>query len=242
MYSYSYESRALFVCFPSPCLYLELRDIALMRETAGGPHFLPPLFAGNVVTHLLETLQQQPSPSRLVVEVLRALSVVAKSLWEETHRDYQPLQNALADMLFARPSINLFAQILAQQNISPMPTLLSEQILLILHIFGRAGSHAHRYGNACIKAGILDLLASMLSAFVPHYSRAVEPQALELVDSPSHPPKIWFVPLLDAITSLIKESPYRTARFLYSRDVLTLFPTTGIVRADLEVRLLKGLV
>jgi len=183
----------------------------------GGPSIVAPLVAGGVIEPLLSALSPASVPARLVVETLRAIHVIAEALTAGLEHESSHMAEALEDQLFFKPTIDSFAEILSQRGCS---TAINDQFMLTTRIIG-CSVRSKKSRESLVKAGILDILASKLAAYitmqVPHSPALLPPP----------PPRASLPYLLDSITHIIRGSSYRSIRLIYNKDIYGLFPTSS---------------
>jgi hypothetical protein len=181
----------------------------------GGPSIVTPLVAGGVIEPLLSALSPTSVPARLVVETLRAIHVIADAFTSGLEPESSHMAETLENQLFSKPTIDSFAEILSQRGCS---TAINDQFVLTTRIIG-CSVRSKKSRETLVKAGILDILASKLAAYitmqVPHSPALLPPP----------PPRASLPHLLDSITHIIRGSSYRSMRLIYNKDIYGLFPT-----------------
>ncbi|KAF1970099.1 ARM repeat-containing protein [Bimuria novae-zelandiae CBS 107.79] len=173
----------------------------------GGPAFIPPLLAGQVVPPLLEALAPAETPPQLLAATLRALDQLVDAAARGTGDE-----DAITPHLYTRPVAARLAEILAQP--APASRLVHQQRSLAARLIAKTcREQAHR--KLLLDQGVLDLLAAHMAA-------------IAAADDPSKgkkhaEPSIHLADLLDAISAIVKDSHYNTARFVYSPHIQSLF-------------------
>lgn len=198
----------------------------------GGPAFVAPLLAGNILPPLLEALSPSEVPPKLIVSALRTLILIADAItldkpWTETIDGPLRLTPAysIPGQIYAKPVVDSFAEILAQSSASAN---VHQQISLTAQLIFKTCKEDHQQ-RMLLNAGILELLASKLATIASSGD-----SSLRAVGSESRPfsrdalPSIYLADILQAIGAIIQNSYYRTARFLYSPSVISVFPVTKV--------------
>lgn len=183
----------------------------------GGPAFVTPLLAGNVLPPLLEALSPSETPAKLLVTTLRTLSQIVDAVAHEG-----PLGGSLQDILirhiYTKPVVESLAEILAQP--SPWSRTVHLQMSFVARLITRT-CREEGHKKMLLDAGVLDLLTARLAAMAaaddpspPQHSSSHHADAL---------PRAYLADILEAISSIIKHSHYNTARFVYSQHIQNLF-------------------
>ena len=124
---------------------------------------------------------------------------------------------AFAQEIYAKNSIKSLVNILAQ--LSSAETV-KKQILLVSQLIART-CKTNQHRNLLLKVGALDQLVARFAATAV-FVDGKNPEHANL-DLPPPVDKDGLFLLLEAITTIIQYSDYRTMRFLYSPDVLSVF-------------------
>ncbi|KAH8716958.1 hypothetical protein GQ44DRAFT_688435 [Phaeosphaeriaceae sp. PMI808] len=189
----------------------------------GGPAFIAPLLAGNVLPPLLEALHSSETPSKLVTTTLKTLNQIVDAVAQErpgvgsdtTLRS--TLASSVSEHIYARPVIENLANILSQPAGSITARQQTSSTVQLLMKTCQEENHK----RMLVEAGILDLLATNLTAF------ATADASLHMQDTDTEPPNLlprtYLPDILEAIAAIIKDSYYYTARFLYSAPIQQLF-------------------
>ncbi|KAF2398154.1 ARM repeat-containing protein, partial [Trichodelitschia bisporula] len=192
----------------------------------GGLSFVRPIVAGGVLPALLSAFSPRTVPPRLLLETLRALSVIAEALVTDAQpAEQRPLLASLTGLLYSRQTVECFAEILGQRSSSKV---IEEQMVLTMGIFSLTLTHSNTLAqcqDALLKGRVLDLLASRLAAIVSSRGHTFNPLEEEQMEDlmPLHPNS--FLPhLLEAIAAIVQCSMYKTLRLLYSPDLNQVFP------------------
>lgn len=100
-----------------------------------------------------------------------------------------------------------------------------EQIGLAAELISKT-CREDEYRNFLVKAGALDLLAAHFAAHVSA-SSLVSPviEVSAIASFPPAPSKSNFLHIVSAIASIIANSNYRAARFVYSQPIVAIFPS-----------------
>ena len=191
-------------------------------HSPGGKRFIAPLVAGNIPEFLLAFLVPDAIPPRLAVESLRAIAVMVGHLAVDQLGDYSGVQEQVIDQMLSPSSLDSLVQILAQDG---RDSIQDEQFVLVLQILRCAVAGEPKRQASLVSVGILDLLASKLAAWMVSNEFVFRGQAAALLKSlPPPPSKSSYCDIVLTVAAVVKGSPYRSARFFYSRDILLLFP------------------
>ncbi|ORY18006.1 armadillo-type protein [Clohesyomyces aquaticus] len=189
----------------------------------GGPALVAPLLNGNVFPPLLEALSPSQTPPKLVMTTLRTIEQIVDAVAQEkpTESSDGPVRTSLSssvsEQLYTKQVADNFAEILAQTSRS---SSVQQQIWSVTKLIIKT-CHDEHQKKLLLEAGILDLLAGKLAAMAL-------PEAQALRNEPRNPsreqlPSIYLADVLDAISAIIKDSHYNTARFLYSQPIQQAF-------------------
>ncbi|KAF2710878.1 ARM repeat-containing protein [Pleomassaria siparia CBS 279.74] len=190
----------------------------------GGPAFVAPMLAGNILPPLLEAISLNETPSKLLIAILRTLNQIVDAIAQEkpwTDSSDGPLPSSLSisvyEQIYAKSVIESFAQILSQASSS---TAVHQQISSTAKLIIKTCREEDQR-KALLDAGILDLLANKLAAIAAcdelnegMKTRVAGPEVLPLVYLPD---------ILEAISAIIRDSHFNTARFLYAQPIQKLF-------------------
>ncbi|KAH7117995.1 armadillo-type protein [Dendryphion nanum] len=190
----------------------------------GGPAFVAPLLQGDIFPPLLETLSPTEVPSKLILATLRTLNQIADAVaqekpWLDTTDTplSSSLSSAVYEHIYTKSVVESLAGILSQHTSS---LTVQQQISLTSKLIAKTCQEGE-YKKLLFEAGILDLLAVKLAAMA-----AVDAQALRLDSRSSlrdELPVMYLSDILEAISAIIRDSHYHTARFLYSQPIQQLF-------------------
>ncbi|KAJ5899799.1 hypothetical protein N7495_004543 [Penicillium taxi] len=205
----------------------------------GGPCFLAPIFASNVLSHLLDILSSPDCPPFFCISILRLLNTIADRLPLQS-QDQLLRDTRLADLVFA-PETNISAlrRIIAQDYASPHGLAAIE---LTAALIGKlCAEEIHK--NALAEYGVLDALAIKIASFVVAQGFAL-PGAEKHVEDlgalgklpPPAPVSARLAPILRAVTVIIEHSKWRADHFLSSPGIVTVFPKQkpGFAPADIK--------
>jgi hypothetical protein len=194
-----------------------------MRYT-GGPAFIAPLLAGNVLPPLLEALRLSETPAKLVTTTMRTLNQIVDAVaqekpWVDTSdtSSRPTLASAVSQQIYVRPVVENLAEMLSQ----PAGTMkANQQISLTIRLLMKTCQEDHQK-KMLVDAGILDILATKLTVI------AAADEAVQDTDAKTSSrdqlPRTCLPDILEAIAAIIKDSHYYTARFLYSQSTQQLF-------------------
>jgi hypothetical protein len=190
----------------------------------GGPAFVAPLLAGNVLPPLLEALRPSETPAKLVTTTVRTLNQIVDAVAQEKPwvdmsdtSSRSTLAAAVSEHIYTRPVVESLAEILSQ----PAVTInAKQQISLVVRLFLKTCQEENQK-KMLVDAGILDILATKLTAFAAsnesQHDVDAKPSSLDQL------PRTVLPEILEAIAAIIKDSYFYTARFLYSQPVQELF-------------------
>jgi hypothetical protein len=194
-----------------------------MRHT-GGPAFVAPLLAGHVLPPLLEALWPSETPSKLVTTTLKTLNQIVDAVnqekpWLDTSdsSSRSSLAFAVNEAIYTRPVIDSLAEILAQ----PAGTMkANQQIDSTIRLIMKTCVEDNQK-KMLVDAGVLDLLADKLAAVAAMDDRI--PATEWKQSNREQLPRACLPDILEAISVIIRDSHFYTARFLYSHAIQQLF-------------------
>ncbi|KAH8178338.1 armadillo repeat protein [Sarocladium implicatum] len=206
----------------------KLQALQLVASFAnGGPAFLDPMHAANIVPAILTNIAPDENPPQIVVAALRALSdiVDAAGLAPRTC----PLdRTTLADLVFVQEHIESLTALLALPS---SRYLCQTQVSLAAGLIGRL-CQDDRHRQALTMAGALDALSSRLASFALAQGHVVPgAEALAhndgMVKAFPEPAQSTakMEPILFAIARILGESKYRAHRLVFSPSILAVFPS-----------------
>ncbi|KAF2180199.1 ARM repeat-containing protein [Zopfia rhizophila CBS 207.26] len=192
----------------------------------GGPAFVTPLLAGNILPPLLEALSPNEVSPKLIVATLRTLTLIVDAMAHEkpwTDSSDGPLRpsisNTISEQIYTRQVMDRLAEILSQTSQSPtVHQQISATTKLIINT-----CREERQRKLLLEAGTLDILATKLAAIAlaDAQSLRMEPRT----PSGDELPVVILPDIMEAIATIITDSYYHTARFLYSQPIQRLFGT-----------------
>ncbi|KAL6708305.1 hypothetical protein ACN47E_003229 [Coniothyrium glycines] len=190
----------------------------------GGPAFINPILNGNILPPLLEALRPSETPPKLVTTTLKTLNQIADAVaqerpWADVLEpcSRSSLVFAVNESIYTEVVIGSLAEILMQP---PGSTRVHQQTELVVKLIMKTcREHAQR--KMLFELGILDLLADKLVAIA-----AADDRIPSTGSQPSD--REYFSPTLladviEAISAIIKDSHFYTARFLYAQSMQQLF-------------------
>lgn len=199
----------------------QLNSIEKLTYYIGGPAFISPLLAGGVLPSLLEALRLGETPSKLVTTTLMTLNQVVDAVAQEKpwldSSAPSTLAYAVNEQLYTKPVIESLAEILAQ----PAGTIKANQQInaAVRLIMKTCQDDAAK--RMLVEANILDTLAGKLAAIAAADESSQDPETKPA--SRDQLPRSSLSDILEAISAIIKDSHYYTARFLYSQSTQQLF-------------------
>jgi hypothetical protein len=183
-----------------------------------------PMLVGEILPPLLEAISPNETPSKLLVATLRTLNQITDAISQEkpwTDTSDGPLRSSLSifvyEQIYTKAVIESFAEILAQT--SPSSAVHQQISWTAKLIITTCREEDQR--KMLLDAGILDLLATKLAAIaaVDEQSRRIEQRNAVSEELP-----LMYLPdILEAISAIIRDSHFNTARFLYSQPIQQLF-------------------
>jgi hypothetical protein len=182
------------------------------------------MLAGEVLPPLLEAISPNETPSKLLVATLRTLNQITDAISQEkpwTDTSDGPLRSSLSifvyEQIYTKAVIESLAEILAQTSSS---SAVHQQISWTAKLIITTCREEDQR-KLLLDAGILDLLATKLAAIaaVDEQSRRVEQKSAVGEELPL----VYLPDILEAISAIIRDSHFNTARFLYSQPIQQLF-------------------
>ncbi|CAO2648448.1 Nn.00g077150.m01.CDS01 [Neocucurbitaria sp. VM-36] len=188
----------------------------------GGPAFVTPLLAGDILPPLLEALRPSETPAKLVTTTVRTLNQIVDAVAQEKPwvdmsdtSSRASLAFAVNEHIYTNQAIESLAEILAQ---SPGTTRVNQQIESAVRLIMKT-CREEGQKKLLVDAGILDLLAEKLAAVA-----ATDDSLPETKQSTRDKlPSACLPDILEAVSVIIKDSHFYTARFLYSQPIQQLF-------------------
>jgi hypothetical protein len=192
------------------------------------------MLAEEILPSLLEAISPNETPSKLLVATLRTLNQITDATAQEkpwTDSSDSPLRSAFVyTHIYINPVIESFAEILAQTSPS---TVVHQQISWTAKLIIKSCQEDDQR-KMLLDAGILDLLATKLAAIaaVDEQSRRIEQRSSVRDELPL----MYLSDILEAISTIIRDSHFNTARFLYSQPIQQLFgwPKSGSIGQPYE--------
>ena len=174
---------------------------------SGGPTFLAPIFASDILPTLLSILSSLDCPERFVLPILRLLNTIADRLPLQ-NQDQWPRDTRLADIVFAPETVGAIRRIVAR-NYGPPGSQASIELAAAL-IGKLCTEEIHK--TTLAECGVLDALAVKIASFVIAQGFVLpgaedhlnEPGALGDFPPPA-PASARLAPILRAITVIIEQ-------------------------------------
>jgi hypothetical protein len=190
----------------------------------GGPAFVAPLLAGDVLPPLLEALRPGETASKLVTTTLKTLNQIVDAVAQEKPwldmseaSSRSSLAFAVNESIYARSVVESLAEILAQSG----GTLkANQQIESAVRLIMKTCREENQK-KMLVDAGILDLLADKLAAVAATDDAIPTTEAKH--SNREQLPRSCLPDILETISAIIRDSHFYTARFLYSHSVQQLF-------------------
>ncbi|KAJ5576367.1 hypothetical protein N7535_003293 [Penicillium sp. DV-2018c] len=204
----------------------------------GGPTFLTPLFASNILPSLLTILSSSDCPVSFGLPILRLVNTIADRLPLQSQEQW-PRDTQLADLVFAPANITSLRRIISQEY----KDLRSQTAIeLAAALIGKLCTE-ETHKTALAELGVLDALALKIASFVVSKGFVLpgaeahlkEPGALEALPSPA-PESAKLAPILRAVAVIIEQSKWRAEHFLSSPGIVTVFPkqVPGFAPSDIK--------
>jgi hypothetical protein len=182
------------------------------------------LLAGDVLPPLLEALRPSETPSKLVTTTLKTLNQIIDAVAQEKpwvdvsdSSSRSSLVFAVNESMYTKSVIESLAEILAQSAGTMKVNQQIESTIRLVMKTCREESHK----KMLVDAGILDLLADKLAAIAATDDLLPTTEAKQ--SQREQLPQACLSDVMEAISAIIKDSHYYTARFLYSQSIQQLF-------------------
>ncbi|PVH99642.1 ARM repeat-containing protein [Periconia macrospinosa] len=182
----------------------------------GGPAFITPLLIGDALSPLLEALSPTEIPPKLVLTTLRTLNQIVdavaqeKSWWDSS----TTLSHKVTQQLYTKAVIGSLSEIFEQSSRS---RTVYQQISSAAQLIVKTCREKSQR-KLLLEAGVLELLSEIMADI----AAADDPSRLQ---DPNHHalPRMYLSDILEAISAIIKDSHYNSARFLYSPPIQNVF-------------------
>ncbi|KAH0014254.1 ARM repeat-containing protein, partial [Aureobasidium melanogenum] len=191
----------------APDTHIQLQTTLIVASLADeGAAFVAPILHSNLVQPISLYLSPPAAPSTsLVTASLRTLNALAVSWTSSPNPD--PI---FVSHVLNKNTLTSFLKILRR----PLPTSIEQQhIALVSTLIATCYAHCRQLRSALVHHGILDALASNLASFALVYN--INPQ--------SNHNKLDIAALLNAISTIIRDSTYRAHRLIFSDDLRRIF-------------------
>lgn len=190
----------------SPDAEAQLQATLIVASLAEeGAAFVAPILDSNCVQPLLLSLPPRSSLPKLITASLRAVNALAVSWTLSSSPD-----PSFVHHVFTKYTIASFLDILRQ----PLPTAKQQlHIALTSSLLATCCGYSDQLRSALVHQGLLDALATNLASFALVYNR--NPQ--------SNHAQLDITALLDAISSIVRDSTYRAHRLIFSNDLRPIF-------------------
>ncbi|KAL1840763.1 hypothetical protein VTJ49DRAFT_155 [Mycothermus thermophilus] len=203
----------------------------------GGSAFLAPLHAAGVVPAIIPAISPNDNPSQVVLAALRMLSSMTASA--RLAQDADKTTSHLADVLFSTRSLEALCAILSQDS----PDFgIQEQKRLVAGLISRL-CKTTKDQNALAESGVLDALATILASFAVARGEVI-PGAevlgradglVDFIPRPA-PPGADLASVLDALSTIVVHSRFRSYLLLQSPSILAVFPWAEFTAPAPETR------
>ncbi|KAL2131298.1 hypothetical protein VTI74DRAFT_5282 [Chaetomium olivicolor] len=203
----------------------------------GGAAFLGPLHAAGVVPTILPAISPADNHPKIVLNALRTLRNIAESA------QFAPPGlddvSGLADALFASPYLDYLCAILSQDSTE---AAVQAQKHVVTSLISRLCRGPQRQ-NALADSGILDALATMLASFIVERGEVVPGAEIvgrvdglaDLIPPPA-PRGADLASVLEAVSTIIADSRFRSCLLLSSPAVMAVMPSIDFAPISTESR------
>ncbi|KAJ5738090.1 hypothetical protein N7493_001245 [Penicillium malachiteum] len=204
-----------------------LQAILVVASLAqGGPTFLSPIFASDIIPTLLSIISSPDCPQSFCLPILRLVNTIADRLPLQS-QDQWPRDTRLADSIFAPETVGAIRRIIAQAYGNSASQACIE---LAAALIGKlCTEEVHK--TTLAECGVLDALAVKIASFVVAKGFVLPGAEGHLRDPgalgefpPAAPASARLAPILRAVTVIIEQSKSRAEHFLSSPGVVTVFP------------------
>ncbi|KAJ5726617.1 uncharacterized protein N7483_007974 [Penicillium malachiteum] len=205
-----------------------LQAILIVASLAqGGPTFLSPIFASDIIPTLLSIISSPDCPQSFCLPILRLLNTIADRLPLQS-QDQWPRDTRLADSVFAAETVGAIRRIIAQAYGNAASQACIE---LAAALIGKlCTEEVHK--TTLAECGVLDALAVKIASFVVAEGFVLPGAEGHLRDPgalgefpPAAPASARLAPILRAVTVIIEQSKSRAEHFPF-------FPWSVIVRIE----------
>ncbi|KAL8719109.1 MAG: hypothetical protein Q9225_003844 [Loekoesia sp. 1 TL-2023] len=190
-----------------------LQAIIIVGSLAhGGPVYIPPIKAAGVIVPMLSLLSSTESSASTVLAILRTLNTIADAS-ARVHLNAKDRYKGIFHSLYTDEVLASIVQLLSQSSTSYS---VQQQTALAAALIAKTCRHESQR-NILVRTGVLDALASRLSAFVaaPDYpSFTARRAASENPGIVSATAQLQLAPILGAIGTIITTSRSRALHFL----------------------------
>ncbi|KAK3293443.1 armadillo-type protein [Chaetomium fimeti] len=217
---------------------VRLLSLQLIASFAyGGSAFLGPLHAVNVVATIIPFLSSRNNPPQLVLAALRTIRNIAEATRLATPGADDT--TSLSEAIFSASSLPALYDILSQGS---RDGVIQEQKCLVAYLISRlCKTPAHQ--NALADSGVMDALATILASFVvargevsPGAEIAGRKDGLaDLIPAPA-PPGANLALTLEALSTIVANSRFRSYLLLCSPAIVAVFSSTGVMPLATESR------
>lgn len=192
-----------------------------MHCRTGGPAYIPPIFAGLIISPLLALISPAESSPHLVLNALRSLNAVADSLFL-SHSDHDTNEDGLLHLLYTEQHLPNIANLLLQTS----PSLVAQQqIALTAALISKTCRDEHHRAMLA-QTGVLEALAVRLASFVVATGCSLNPSnggSKPMGDIAPATSRSRTSPILQAIGAIIQHSKPRAIQFLNAPAFTSVF-------------------
>lgn len=205
---------------------------------AGGPAFLAPIFASDILPTLLTILSSPDCPESFSLPILRLLNIIADRIPLQSSEQFAR-DTRLAELVFASEYTGALRRLIAQEY----GNLRSQTCIeLAAALVGKlCTEEIHK--TTLAECGVLDALALKIASFVVAQgfvlpgaeAQLQEPGALGEMPPPA-PTSARLAPILCAVAVIIEQSKLRAEHFLSSPGIVTVFPKQLPAFAETDIK------
>ena len=185
----------------------------------GGPAFIPPIYAGLLISPLLSLLTPSESHPQIVLQVLRTLNTIADSVCL-SQPDQDDNEAGLSNLLYTEQHLSSLSALLLQAYSS---SVVQQQIALTASLIFKT-CQKEQYQMEAAQAGVLEALAVSAAPSIIDIYRGLQ---CDGASATSHRPhiniKIRLAPILQAVRAIIRKSRLRGVQFLAAPALTSAF-------------------
>ena len=169
----------------------------------GGPAFVAPIYAANIVSSLLSLLSRFESHPQTTLHILKTLNTIANSVCLSSS-EQEDNGKSLTTLLYSQHGLSSLSDIIRQTSLTPV---VQQQIILASSLISKTCQKEHQRASA-VQASVLEALTVTSAPLIldslryPFYAKAKTPLAS----------------ILDAVKAVIGATQSRGILFLVGLD------------------------